>query len=42
MESDSTVGFNEHAISSTPRILTLVLLCVFVVGMSAGGRSHRR
>ena len=36
MESDSTVGFNEHAISSTPRILTLVLLCVFVVGMSAG------
>jgi len=36
MESDSTVGFNEHATSSTPRILTLVLLCVFVVGMSAG------
>ena len=36
MGNDSIVGFNEDAISSTPRILTLVLLCVFVVGMSAG------
>ena len=36
MESDGIVEFDEHAISSTPRILTLVLLCVFVVGMSAG------
>ena len=36
MESDSIAEFDEHAISSTPRILTLVLLFVFVVGMSAG------
>ena len=36
MESDSIAELDEHAISSTPRILTLVLLFVFVVGMSAG------
>ena len=36
MESESLVDFDEHAVSSTPRILTLVLLFVFVVGMSAG------
>lgn len=36
MDSHSITEFDEHAISSTPRILTLVLLFVFVVGMSAG------
>ena len=34
METDDTSPFDEHASVVSPRVITTVVLCVFVVGMS--------
>ena len=36
METDDTSPFDEHASVVSPRVITTVVLCVFVVGMSVG------
>ena len=36
METDDTSPFDEHASVVSPRVITTVVLCVFLVGMSVG------